>query len=577
MAGLRGIPVEVDGDGALLGEPLDAQNVLDRPLGRRILRIARAEGPAVAGKQPAEPLRCDRAAKRGREAVVPGRQDARYPRFQLLVGDFGRLAFVATDDELDPDEPPFREGRREGRDMAVKRAGELRADLLAHGGREAVARHEHQQRDEPVELVAPGEHARPGPELQIENAHRPLEQHVDRYLEQLVAGEGLEQVAERLGAVALRREARQLSNRLHLLTQERDLAHRLRIGLRGEQPDEPQLAGELSPRAIGLDADVVHMHAPVHARAHVRLGDDERRGTEEEFLDLGREADELGAAAQNLDSGVAQDAEALARNRREFARPGPRRKLIVAHAEQRELPVREPAQEGDRLDEIGVAAARQARHGFVVLQRPLQSRTHGAPVDDSAFHLAENLFERGREQPGARLLERLREDRDEAFLPPVAPMHVAVLYCLHAAVAVAARLIDRVEHEADVDLARLDFAHDAVDEEGHVRVVDLDDARLDPPAALARGELDPPDADLRRGGRGEGDEFERICGVTGEAFRRVGSDKPWVGLAEQQCGEFDESGVATRGLLPQELIDLVDHLGAPSSVLGTIIDPRAKL
>ena len=58
-----------------------------------------------------------------------------------------------------------------------------------------------------------------------------------------------------------------------------------------------------------LDADIVHVGAPVHARAHRRLGDDQKLRLLEEFADFRRHRDKLVAAPQHLHVAVAQQAE----------------------------------------------------------------------------------------------------------------------------------------------------------------------------------------------------------------------------------------------------------------------------
>jgi hypothetical protein len=92
------------------------------------------------------------------ERVGPGPHDRRDCGFELLLRRIWSLALRPADDEVDAGERTFRKGRIEGRDVALEDRPQIVADADTHGSVEAVARHEDDHRDEPVELVAPGEH-----------------------------------------------------------------------------------------------------------------------------------------------------------------------------------------------------------------------------------------------------------------------------------------------------------------------------------------------------------------------------------------------------------------------------------
>ena len=100
--------------------------------------------------------------------------------------------------------------------LAVEGALEQGLDPLAHLGIDAVARQVDQAATEAPVAVAAHEQARALALLQREHAMRDLGQFLGRGLEQLVARQGLEDVAQRLAAVALGLEARALHHRIVL-------------------------------------------------------------------------------------------------------------------------------------------------------------------------------------------------------------------------------------------------------------------------------------------------------------------------------------------------------------------------
>ncbi len=146
----------------------------------------------------------------------------------------------------------------------------------AHVGVEALARQEHQGRDEAAELVAAQEQAATHALLQAEHAHRSAEQLVLAGLEQLFARQRLQDVAQCLAAVAGQAQARACHHVLIALAHQRDLPRAAVIRAGGEQTEETLLADDL---ALGVEfqhADVVHIAAAMDARACIGLGQDQR-------------------------------------------------------------------------------------------------------------------------------------------------------------------------------------------------------------------------------------------------------------------------------------------------------------
>ena len=130
-------------------------------------------------------------------------------------------------------------------------------------------------------------------------------------------------------------EARTRQQRIHLAAQIRDGAGRARVGGRGEQADDAEFAGQIAVRVEALDADVIEIDAPVHARTHIGLRDDEGFRLIQKLPDFRRHHDGLSAAPQNLHVAAAQQTKAgfvLGFNLALLAVKG-----IFAHAEKREI------------------------------------------------------------------------------------------------------------------------------------------------------------------------------------------------------------------------------------------------
>ena len=108
----------------------------------------------------------------------------------------------------------------------------------------AVARHEDDDRDEAVELVAPRKDAHARPLLERQDGGGEVVERVLVDLEELVARIGLEHVEERLAGMARRVVAGAGKHVRRLAAEIGNGAHRARIGGRGEQADHAQLAGE---------------------------------------------------------------------------------------------------------------------------------------------------------------------------------------------------------------------------------------------------------------------------------------------------------------------------------------------
>jgi hypothetical protein len=337
--------IEVDDDGMIGAEALDALDILQRALRREGFGVASGEGGPVFGQQGFCVLAL--GADGIGQPVLPG---ANYVGdLALEISDvhlWGRPG-EASDDELHAHQRPFGEIGIESGDAAIVGPRKQLADALAHARIVAVTRHVEQSGDEAVEPVDAREQAHARPRLEVENPFAPGVQLLGVDLKQLVARERVENVEQRLAVVAGRGKSGRHQYRLHLVAQQRNLTGRADIGLRCEQPHESDLALRPSIRAVGLDADVVHVRAPMHAARDVGFGDDERRRLEKEAPHLGGHGYQLASAAQHLHLWIAQHAEAAALDRHEVG--GIRAAHELARAEKSEVGLLQPLQERDRL------------------------------------------------------------------------------------------------------------------------------------------------------------------------------------------------------------------------------------
>ena len=206
----------------------------------------------------------------------------------------------------------------------------------------------------------------------------------------------------------------------HLEPQEWNFAWRAHVGLRGEEADHAQLAFERAIAVVGLDADIVHVRAPVHAAHDIGLGDDQRRRGEVEAADLGRHGDELAAAPQYLDRGVAQHAKPTALAGEQIAAFGVAGELEFAHAEEGEVVLGEPIEKGQRF---GAQIRGNGRADGVELgDRRLQPLPHLAPVADRNPDFAQDRRDRRHHFRAGAGGQGLEENGDIAFLMPVVPI-----------------------------------------------------------------------------------------------------------------------------------------------------------
>src|SRR3546814_691 len=129
----------------------------------------------------------------------------------------------------------------------------------------AVARQVHERRIEAPVAVAAQEQLAAHALLQAKDARGQLQQLVLAGLEQLVAGQRLEDVLERLATVAVRLEAGLAHHVLEALAHQRDVPRAPVVGAGGVQAEEALLAGRLALVVELEHADVVHVAGVVRS------------------------------------------------------------------------------------------------------------------------------------------------------------------------------------------------------------------------------------------------------------------------------------------------------------------------
>lgn len=100
-----------------------------------------------------------------------------------------------------------------------------------------------------------------------------------------------------------------------LAAQIRNAVRRTRVGGRGEQADDTELADQVSRGVELLDADIVEIDAPMHARADIGLGDDERPRLLQKRHDFRGKLEQFGAAPQYAQFARTHDAETAFKHR----------------------------------------------------------------------------------------------------------------------------------------------------------------------------------------------------------------------------------------------------------------------
>ena len=416
-------------------------------------------------------------------------------------------------------------------------------------GRDVVTREGDHGRHRPPHRVAPQEEAHPSLLLHPEERHDGGSELGCGGREQLVLGEAVEERDDRLVVVRARDQVLPLHDRLELSPDERDLARRLGVGLRREEPDQPQLPDDLAPCVDALHADVVHPRLAVDGRLGVRLRHDHERPAEDplahRLVELGH-GHRLRVAGPGL---VREQAQARSRDD-----PGRRltvdlRGLVLAVAQVDEVVVGEPAQELDRLVHLVERVARARRLGD--LDHPLDPLHHRQEVA--------NGEPQAREAPPKRVLERLEARVVERAVglevhDRLAPRRAAGgRHRLDGAVGGPLDPHHGVQHETHLAAEVVQLGRHRIDEERRVLDVDVDDRARRRPAVAVRVGVERAHAKLA--GRAAVHERKDAPHLRRELGHAVLGPKRRRGAADVRPHELGQRAGPPSVELGQELVD----------------------
>jgi hypothetical protein len=142
-----------------------------------------------------------------------------------------------------------------------------------------------------------------------------------------------------------------------LAPQDRDAARRRHVGLRREEPEQPQQRDGRAVRPDALDRDVVHLHAAMHGRESIRLRDDEQRPAEQPLAQARLDLLDRNGRRVARTRVVGEDAEARpAHDGQPVVLEG-----VLAVAEEGEVSIGEPLEESARLLDLVVGIAGRGR------------------------------------------------------------------------------------------------------------------------------------------------------------------------------------------------------------------------
>ncbi len=495
VAGLDRV-VQVDAEIARRQCPVDAADVVDRGVGRKFLAVIAGERAFVAGKGLESRLLALRFDQRLLEAVGPGAASLDQTRLDLLAVVVGDAARRGLDDEVQPAQRIVAHMGVPVGDLAVEGGGEDPLEGQPQARVVAVARHEDEGGDEALERIAAQEQRDALALLQLHDAAGDLVEVVEADLEQLVARIVVEDVDQGLAGVAGRVVVGAADQIEDLLAQQRDVARRLVVGGRGEQADEQAHAVDPAVLVEALDRERIHVHRAVHGRAAVGLGQHQEVALAQIGLDFERQPAELPQAAEHRDLRIAQQAEAGIRAHLDARALALALDVHVAVAEEREVVVEQPVQEGDGLRDVArIGLGRRRR--LELADQILDLVDHRPPAGDHRPHVGQHVLQVSLDLPqhagGAALVD---VDMHVGFGDRAVADLVARRQRDDAAAGVALRRELRVDEQVDGQAEVVERHGDRVDEKRHVVVDDLDDRVRRMPAVLLDARVEDPDLDL---------------------------------------------------------------------------------
>ncbi len=476
------------------GEMLDVGH---RRFDRRIFDIAGRQCAAEVGRHTQAIGLAMPRNQRFAQGIAPVAQQVRQPRFEFGGVELQRLAALGTHDQVQLRQRRFAQHHAGVDVFAVQRVLQQGFDAQAHIGVEAFARDVHQRRDETPVLVAAQEQAATHALLQPEDAHRGAVQLFFVGLEQLLARQRFQDVAQGLAAMAARSQPRLAHHIFVALTHQRNFPWAAVVGAGREQAQEALLADDAALGVEFQDADVIHVTDPMHARACIGLGQDQR------ILELGRGVQPMrgqrGHRARRRGVASAQQAQAGLFQRRQHVLAILLLHPILAVAEEGEVVGRGPAQELLGLMPADVVDRQTA--GRQIVGQHDHALAHRRPVLHDGAHLGQHLAH-CRFQLG-HFFRRLAVDLQHHQRFALALAHCGELAGLVARDA-QHRMAQHVHADAQVGQGHADRIH----QERHIVVDDLQQGMRRLVAVALQGRVEHPHVD--RAGLARARELQHV-------------------------------------------------------------------
>ena len=544
---------DVDGAGMLLAQGFQDSDVGHGSARGKTLAIGGRKSLAVAARERPRRAPLHGLAERFAQLVAPGAHDRGDLGFEDRGIELDQRRVPRPDDVMGAGEQPLGEVGVRGRQPAPQPLGEMGADAGADRRIIAVLEDVDEERSEAAEPVEPRQHADARPVGEVGDGQGEGKEPVDAYLEQLVARIGFEHRHQTAPRMARGIELRARRDGGLLAAEIGDCMGGAVVGRGGEQPQDAQQAGQPAGDGEQFYGDVVDIGGPMHPRPGAPLADGDGARPVEEGRDRRH-----GIVGQRGPARRPQQAEA----RTGEGHGGPLHRLL-AEAEQGEVPVAQPGQEGLHLGDLGVGQ-RQGRAAIAGFER-FEPGDHGRPVVGGEGHVGEDAGEAGFEfGPGLRVVEAVEMDVDQALAAERAASIGRGLAddAQQGAVRVA---LDAENGMGDQQRHKAPFAQRRerrIEQEGTVVVDHLDDRQVARPAVARHRHV--VDVQAARRARRAGSREVAVDGrrEVGEALGGIGRQilgryapeqvehhvpRP-VGLAEQPGRGFDQVGAPALGL-----------------------------
>ncbi|EXI92915.1 MAG: hypothetical protein AW12_00214 [Candidatus Accumulibacter sp. BA-94] len=404
------------------------------------------------------------------QLVAPAADDAR-----CLTLDRSGIVSVVRADRRARDEVQAGEARLADHDEVVhpfrcQRLVEQRRDPFADRRVEAVTWHVGDDRNVAPPAVVTHEDPHLLAFMQGDDPTRDPHQVGVRDLDQFVTRIGLEDIEQRLVAMAARDETDLLPHAGHLLAQQRNVGRRHVIDVRGVQADEGAQTDNAAAVIEALDADEVEIGRTMDRRAGIGLDQDQRRRIPGQFGDFAGNGGKTTGKARVI--AVPKDAEPAVAGAGQALLTGSDE--VLGSTKKDEIVGGDPAEVVRRLGvrgELGSGCTHVLLDGGTILDRRAHIGENAGDLPLQIFHLAAvadavDLEMNPRLGPAA--LPAMRRD----------PLQAAVRPALGAE--------QRVQQTVDGQPAAIDEHGDRIDEERHVVGDDVDDRMRRMPAVAIK-------------------------------------------------------------------------------------------